>query len=293
MAGASLLQKWQLLQAVIADASLSATAKVVAARVLDYFHTQTGRCCPSYQALADGTGLKRRAIIYAIQELEKAGWIAIDRVKGGAASGSNRYATNSIRLDFSRAGSGGSTVHGDAPSRVHDGAPSSVQDDAPLTVHDDALSQVGNSARDEGVRVHGDAPSTVHGGAPESGNITGKESGKSLPHTPSCFDEWWSSYPRRDGKIAARRAYDRAIGRGLATHDELVAGARRYAEARAGQDPKFTKVPTTWLNGGHWADEPIPAGAGRSESGSDRGGRRPSGFSATRDWLMAEVDSDG
>ncbi len=72
MAAVTLLQKWQLLQAILADADLPATAKVVAARMLDYLHTQTGRCCPSYQSLADGTGLKRRAIIYAVQALRRA-----------------------------------------------------------------------------------------------------------------------------------------------------------------------------------------------------------------------------
>ncbi|AWN43485.1 helix-turn-helix domain-containing protein [Methylobacterium durans] len=141
MAAVSLLQKWNLLQVIIASPDLSASAKVVAARLLDFFNSQTGRCCPSYQALADGTGLKRRAIIYAIQELEQAGWIAVERVKGGAAA-ANRYATNAFQIDFSRTASNDPTVHDGAPSRVHE--------DAPLTVHDDALLQDGNSARDEG-----------------------------------------------------------------------------------------------------------------------------------------------
>ncbi|MGU3662143.1 helix-turn-helix domain-containing protein [Methylobacterium fujisawaense] len=251
MAAVTLLQKWQLLQAILADAELPATAKVVAARMLDYLHTQTGRCCPSYQSLADGTGLKRRAIIYAAQDLEERRWIRVDRVKGGAATGPSRYATNEIQFDFLRAGSSDPTVHSDAPSRVHD--------DAPSTVHVDALLQDDNSAPSCTGGVHGGAPSTVHGRAPESGN-TGKRTGKSLPHTPSRFDEWWETYPRRDGKIAARKAFDRILKNRQATVEELIAGAQRYAAARAGQDPKFTKVPTTWLNGGHWADEPPPPG---------------------------------
>ena len=262
MAAVSLLQKWQLLQAILAEAELPATAKVVAARMLDYLHTQTGRCCPSYQSLADGTGLKRRAIIYAVQDLEGSGWIKVDRVKGGAASGANRYATNEIRFDFARAEQGASTVHGDAPSRVHD--------DAPLTVHSGALSQDGNSAQSCTGGVHGGAPSTVHSGAPESG-ITGKQDREESPPTPSAFDEWWEAYPRRDGKIAARKAFDRALKNRQATVDELIAGARRYAAARAGQDPKFTKVPTTWLNGGHWADEP----ARNASAGQDHRSAKP------------------
>jgi hypothetical protein len=42
----------------------------------------------------------------------------------------------------------------------------------------------------------------------------------------------------------------------LATPEELLAGAMRYAAERVGQDPKFTKNPATWLNKGSYADEP-------------------------------------
>ncbi|GJD64420.1 hypothetical protein MPEAHAMD_4602 [Methylobacterium frigidaeris] len=91
----------------------------------------------------------------------------------------------------------------------------------------------------------------------------------------SAFDRWWSTYPRREGKIAARKAYDRIVGKGTATADELQAGAERYAEARGGQDPQFTKMPTTWLNGGCWADEPAPV-----RPGGLNGAGRSGGFSA-------------
>ena len=40
-----------------------------------------------------------------------------------------------------------------------------------------------------------------------------------------------------------------------------IAGAQRYAGERAGEDPKFTKHPATWLRGGCWEDEP-PANGG-------------------------------
>ena len=34
-----------------------------------------------------------------------------------------------------------------------------------------------------------------------------------------------------------------------------LAGAQRYAAERKDQDPKYTKHPATWLNGGCWEDE--------------------------------------
>ena len=69
------------------------------------------------------------------------------------------------------------------------------------------------------------------------------------------FDLWYSTYPRHIAKISARTAYDRTIKKGLATAEQLLKGAIAYAATVAGSDPKFTKHPTTWLNGGCWDDE--------------------------------------
>ncbi|TXN81953.1 helix-turn-helix domain-containing protein [Methylobacterium sp. WL8] len=254
MSAVTLLQKWQLLQAVIADASLSQTAKLVAARLLYHHSSQTGRCFPSYQTLADGVALKRRAVINAVQELEAGGWISVNQVKGGAAAGPNRYATNTFLIDFARADQPASTVHG--------GAPSTVQQDALL--HED------NSARQCTPPVHDGAPSTVHGGAPYSGKDTGKGNREETPSSPSDFDRFWQAYPRKVGKDAAKVAFAKVVKIRKATAAELIEGAGRLAAEKAGEDPKFTKYPAGWLNAGHWADEPAPPRASA--------GHRPQAF---------------
>jgi hypothetical protein len=73
--------------------------------------------------------------------------------------------------------------------------------------------------------------------------------------TTAHFDAFWAVYPRKVGKKEAQRAWAKAIKDG-ATADELLAGVRRYAAERAGQDPTYTKHPATWLNKGCWDDEP-------------------------------------
>lgn len=92
------------------------------------------------------------------------------------------------------------------------------------------------------------------------------------PHTPRgsvqqgtrqedhsrAFDEFWQTYPLRKAKGAARRAFDKAI-KGGASAAVIIEGAKLYASDRAGQDPKFTKHPATWLNGECWTDERKPA----------------------------------
>ncbi len=67
------------------------------------------------------------------------------------------------------------------------------------------------------------------------------------------FDSFYASFPRRIGKEAARKAFAKALK--IATAEQITAGAKRYAEARRGEDPKFTKHPATWLNAGCWDDE--------------------------------------
>lgn len=81
------------------------------------------------------------------------------------------------------------------------------------------------------------------------------------PPTPSLdelFARWWKLYPLKRDKEAARKAFERVLKDGLATFEQLCAGAIAYAGERAGKDPRYTKYPARWLNAGSWADEPLP-----------------------------------
>ena len=73
------------------------------------------------------------------------------------------------------------------------------------------------------------------------------------------FDAFWRAYPRREGKGAARRAWDKAIRRTRA--EDIIAGAMRYA-ADPNRVDAFTAHASTWLNADRWTDEPLPARAG-------------------------------
>jgi len=63
------------------------------------------------------------------------------------------------------------------------------------------------------------------------------------------FEEFWTQYPRREGKGAARTSYQKAIKK--AKHEVIMAGVARY-----NPDPAFTHLPATWLNQERWLDEP-------------------------------------
>lgn len=70
------------------------------------------------------------------------------------------------------------------------------------------------------------------------------------------FAEFWRVYPRRDDKGHAVKAFKAA--RRKVEQETLVEAAKRYAASRRGEDPHFTPLASTWLNGERWADEPAP-----------------------------------
>jgi len=72
------------------------------------------------------------------------------------------------------------------------------------------------------------------------------------------FEDFWAVYPRKTAKTSALTAWKKATKKTAAA--DIIAGARRYAED-PNREAKFTAYPATWLNGGRWEDEALPAGA--------------------------------
>jgi len=88
------------------------------------------------------------------------------------------------------------------------------------------------------------------------------------PATPAGFEEFWAVYPKRVDKGHARAAYVKALGK--TDTETLILGAKRYAAAQAGGDPKFTALPTTWLNGERWEDDATVTPLPQSRTAWDR-----------------------
>lgn len=81
------------------------------------------------------------------------------------------------------------------------------------------------------------------------------------------FAEFWAAYPKRPNnpKKPAKLKYMAARKRGV-PHDVIMAGINAYAQARANEDPKFTKLAETWLNKECWQDDyTLDGGANRPE----------------------------
>lgn len=74
------------------------------------------------------------------------------------------------------------------------------------------------------------------------------------------FAEFYLIYPRKVGKEAARKAFEKAA---KSTEPEvIIEGARRFAADPNLPEKQFIPHPATWLNAGRWDDEPLPPRVG-------------------------------
>jgi hypothetical protein len=67
------------------------------------------------------------------------------------------------------------------------------------------------------------------------------------------FEDFWRQFPRKVGKLAAKREWDR-LKPDAETRQQMEATLSWQVEQW--DDPKYTPHPTTWLHQGRWLDEP-------------------------------------
>lgn len=67
------------------------------------------------------------------------------------------------------------------------------------------------------------------------------------------FDDFWTRYPRKVAKGAARKAWKSALKKTDA--QTIINGARCFDLRVHGSDPKFIPHPASWLHGERWTDE--------------------------------------
>ena len=82
---------------------------------------------------------------------------------------------------------------------------------------------------------------------------------KKIKKEDDFFDEFWSVYPKKAGKAAARKAWDKAIKE--TAPSEIIEGAKQYSiwlkSAKDGEFRPIPKHPQGWINDARWCDEEI------------------------------------
>jgi hypothetical protein len=112
--------------------------------------------------------------------------------------------------------------------------------------------------------VQADASGVHTNARPESESEREKKESRSA--LDERFEAFYSTFPKRVGKKAARKAYERALRD--TTPERILAAIEK--QKPQWKDPQFIPHPATWLNRGQWDDEQLPFRAG--------GGGRPEGI---------------
>lgn len=93
---------------------------------------------------------------------------------------------------------------------------------------------------------------------PETEPETDSRSPLALVPPEPGFDEFWTAYPKKADKGAARRAWTTAAKKADPQH--IVEAATRYSHDPRRED-RYTKNPASWLNAEAW-DNPYPKASG-------------------------------
>jgi hypothetical protein len=186
------------------------------------------QCWPSTAKLATWSGCTKRQTIRALGDLERLGVIRIDR-KHGANS---HYHLN---MEWAPPGDMVSPPDGNVTGDI-------------LVVTGDILVNVAPPTGDILVAT-GDMVSPKSIETKERKRIQETKRARGTPH--ECFEEFWKAYPRKAGKVAAIRAYAKAVKKKPPAELLALLIAYPFDLTR----PEYILHASTWLNGERWADE--------------------------------------
>jgi hypothetical protein len=261
--------EWIRLLLAAEPEALSYPAKAVGACIALHHNINTGQCNPPVGMLVRESGMSNRNVRRMLRELEQAGWLITDLTSGGRRS-SDTYTSNSFELTVPLTRTNVSALNPDNVVRVkksNPDKPGRLTRTSRVFNPDTVVRQKENliTAKDNSEDI--DSARLLDLDEKEDGH---REANPSSPPdtTNADFESWYRQYPKHVARAAALKAYRTVIGKRLATPEQLLNGAMRYAAERSNQDPKYTKHASTWLAGGCWDDEPAkPIGGTYSSAG--------------------------
>lgn len=258
--------KLDWLDAVMADHRLDARAKVVAYCIMQHLNREAGTAFVSDLTISHKTRIPMRWMQRARNALRSASWIIWKRTRTANVYSTLTGPMASIAEDQRELKQAREERRMRKQELPQVAEPNPNKSDLPQVaelvrprVADHVLPQVADIPLSVNP-LDNPLKESIHTGSPAIEVI-------------SAFESFWQQYPRRVGKLKAEQIYNKIIESKQASAEDLLAGAGRYAAERAGEKPKFTKHPSTWLNGRHWMDESQPA-PGLAKPGSVYAGLR-------------------
>jgi len=260
MASSFVRDKFTWLRQVRVDPDLTPLAFMLAYVLAEFVNEGKGCAWPGIARLAAECRVTERGIKKVIRRLVERGHLHVEVAVG-------RGRTNRYRWIIKRADSRG----------IAGGSRSGEERETCLNSEfDKPLPSISGRKRGTGVPLFVTEKGTC---GSEKGELTFQKRGSPVPPTlfidsiydppervsappesqitAAGFDDVWRAYPKKVAREEALRVFVKASK--SAPIQDIVLGAMRYAAERTGQDPRYTKHPTTWLSKACWTDPPRPS----------------------------------
>lgn len=193
-------------------------------------------------SIAHANGCGEDQVYAGLKELQTLGYLRRDRERDerGRVGGADYVITDHVDPHLLRETPTGQTPTG--KTRVHKKTNSTEDQKTEDVTPSPTAAAVRNAQPDPGLALPGMPPAPVK-----------TRSKPGHDEADAVFDQWWTAYPRKVEKRAARKAWDKVLREHRTDPETLILEAKRYADVFAGS--RFIKHPGTWLNGDCWLDE--------------------------------------
>tara|TARA_B100001248_G_scaffold247019_1_gene218112 strand:- start:8920 stop:9594 length:675 start_codon:yes stop_codon:yes gene_type:complete len=188
--------------------------KVVLYWIADHHNSETGDCFPSINRLAILCEMSRRSVETQITALEDLGLLK----RKAQYRDTGGKTANSYLLELT-----GTLENSDDTQNLRMGSVKSAHGDTQnLRMNNLVRRNLGN----------------------KTNNIDQNEKN---------FDKFWTTYPRKIGKAAAKQSFFTALQKTNA--DKIIKGARDFGNSMQNQEKQFIPHPRTWLRQKRWEDK--------------------------------------
>ena len=212
-----------------AEKKLPAAKKIVLLMLANRVNSDTGKCVPKIKTLAEDCGLSESGVKLALKYFVEMGWVSVIERFAESVQISNAY-----QIHMQNRGS---------------------QDDPPHHSNTGG----GSPVNPGGVTKK---PRGGHEVTTESGieSVIEPKSSASAP-AGDGFDDFWSAYPKRQGKRDAQMAWKKVKPAELAAIMSVLEQFK-LCEAWTKSSGQFIPLPATWIRGRRWEDELATAPSG-------------------------------
>jgi hypothetical protein len=187
----------------------------------------------------------RDAIRSALREMEAGGYLRREKRR----TGDGRLMTDAVLYEVPLVAENPLQPETENPSPVRPG------------LFDVSAGQTGDGLTDAGKPVANRRTSDLEGleglTTPPADNPLLPVPASDAVEAPHTFEHFWTAFPLRVGKGAARKAWPKAVKAAGGEAHRIIAAAVAFA-VDPNRDPEFTPHPATWLNQERWEDDPLP-----------------------------------